>query len=336
MQNVFESVYLDFEKSQLLTSYLLKNKYITEYYDGEKIDYPETFNSKLIGIKKLFIILTLYDNIDFQPFTYKYSSLYDMGILKKRILCKYGANEIKTALNIMSISTKKLHAYYQKIVSIINYSNFKNYLLNIYIPAVINNLHESVVNILEKTFNDIQMNEKITEAKANLLIFLYQIMINLADGLAFSSNFYTEIFQCDKMKNTKIFENINYICKIKLPSEINILPAPQTLSDVIAFRKSPYIRSFRNVFSEWMQCIQEGNINMANKMKNDVIKANSYFEKLEKYHKYSTNPFVRTCVFIGGFIPIISEMLNVSTYVGGIIEDYLTEKNNWVLISNGR
>jgi hypothetical protein len=340
MKNSLKRVFLDKEKTDLLTQYLLKKQYIDTYIDGEKINYEnrKQYYQKcnLIGIKKLFIIMTLYEEIDFMRSNYNYKNFFDMGIseISRNEWSGYGIQEVLDALYLLKISHKNLFSVYKnKYDCFANQNEFERLVFDIYTPLAFQYSYKNVNEIFLEANKKVK-EEGLTNSKVNILFFINQVLTSLVEGLGFSSGFYTDIFQGDVTNNSKIVDDMYYICKFSLPKELNMLPAPQTLKDVISFRKSPYIKSFRCIFEEWMNYVEEGNISLAKKIEKDVIKANRCFEKLEKYHKISNSPFVRTGLFIGGFIPGLSEVINISTYAGGLIEDVLIRKNNWVLISN--
>ena len=114
MKNSLKRVFLDKEKTDLLTQYLLKKQYIDTYIDGEKINYETTRQSyqkcNLIGIKKLFIIMTLYEEIDFMRSNYNYKNFFDMGIseISRNEWSGYGIQEVLDALYLLKISHKNL------------------------------------------------------------------------------------------------------------------------------------------------------------------------------------------------------------------------------------
>lgn len=351
MKKIFNNLYLDIDKTSLLTEYLLKNKYISKYFDNEPIKYElrKDFYSKytLTGIKKLLILLTLYENVDFVRINYSYDDFYNMGFFESGEKIIWDEQTIKDALILIQMNYKKLKYNFEKKYKFkVEMGLFKEILLNSYIPHIkkywYKDVQENYVNlankyIIEKT----ELNQSIMDIYQTMLLYFYQTTISLMNGIACNADFYTNIFdENSTVTSVNAIENniddIYYICKLELPKELNILPAPQTLLDVINYRKSPYIISFRNIFQEWMNYIEKGEINIAKKIEKDVIKANGYFQKLDRFEKISNNPFIRTCLFAGGFIPIISEMINISTYAGGFIKDGLSRKNNWVLISNNK
>lgn len=121
-----------------------------------------------------------------------------------------------------------------------------------------------------------------------------------------------------------------------LPCEVNILPMPTTLQDVWNMRKHPAISAFRKVMCEWNHYIQTEDINAAVKIKKDVIKANHYLENLGKYKKFSLSPYVRTGLFVAGFIPILSNIVNIYSYAEPYIFNYIEGKHSWTHINDYR
>lgn len=342
MKNDLKRIFLDREKTELFTLYLLRKNYIDKFIDGSELDYDKRKfiykDRNLRGIKKLFILLTLYEEIGFSQSEYSYDRIFDMGIteMSSKLWSGYGESEVLNALYLMNIGHKRLMLDFKKKYTFVNAQNFEKILIELYIPIAKKYTYKSVKDIKQEVIYEIGNKQRITADMLYILSYITETFYSLVEGMGFPTNFYTDIFYGEVEKSTKIVENMYYFCKINLSQEFNVLPVPQTLEDVINYRKSPYIKSFRNIFEEWMNYIEEGNICLAKKVKKDVIKANQCFEKLEKYHKFSNNLFVRTSLFAGGFIPGLSEVINISTYAGGIIEDVLTRKNNWILISDAK
>ena len=328
-------VFLDNSMTSLLTEYLLKNNYINRYYDKEPISQFANNSYKLKGIKKLFVILSLYEDIDFVRTNYDYDNFCDMCDIKyKKIDYIYSKENVEDALLLLKLDSSSLKNKYYRENPVCNKKEFENTLINIFIPYATKYSYMGVDKIYNNLINKIMSEQKCLNL--NSLNFIYENVLSLAIGLSDKNDIYTDIFkgQCDKNDIKDKIDSMYYVCRVNLPTEVNILPAPQTLADVINLRKSPYVKSFRNVFQEWMSYIDEENITLAKKIEKDVVKANNNLTKLDKYYKFSKSPFVRTCVFAGGFIPVVSEILNIATYAGGIIDNELRKRYEWILISN--
>jgi len=111
------------------------------------------------------------------------------------------------------------------------------------------------------------------------------------------------------------------------------LPMPQSIEEVIKMRKSPYIKSFRSVMQEWSHYVNQGEYLLAEKIKKDLVKANTQLEKLERYKRFSLSPYVRIFNLIGGQIPVLGSVLGIISFIEPTITNHIQNKNGWVLLT---
>jgi len=176
----------------------------------------------------------------------------------------------------------------------------------------------------------------MTDSTADYLDrYLQEFFYNLVTGLRNSkkNTYYASLFHPRrKMKIEQFVDEINYISSVRLSNGVNILPAPQTLAETIEMRNSPYIKSFRSALADWSACFAEGEYRLAAKMMTDIEKANQALEKLTSYKKHKDSPYAQIGNFLGGFIPIIGQVLNVATFGSYVVERKIESENQWVLM----
>lgn len=186
-------------------------------------------------------------------------------------------------------------------------------------------------NNLSRFFYEVYNGDALSnliEIRADLAYALQSIDEN--DSVYVSSNL-THL-QGKQIKNNG--DGIYALVQTSLPNEANILPMPTTLQDVWDMRKHPAILTFRNIMSEWDHYIQAGDINAADKIKKDIIKANKGLERLGKYKRLSSCPYVRTGLFLVGLIPALSNVLSIYSYAEPYIIDYIERKYSWTHIND--
>ena len=121
----------------------------------------------------------------------------------------------------------------------------------------------------------------------------------------------------DKSKTIKLLDELYYLVRTNLKDEIQILPHPETFSDVLKFRNSKEIRRFRQILSQWCNAIAEGDYKVEKNIRNDIKRANHELKKLDKWKEYRSSPFNFWLDAIGGQIPIFSNILSaVNTFTG--------------------
>ncbi len=134
----------------------------------------------------------------------------------------------------------------------------------------------------------------------------------------------------DAHEMNKCSDDVRYILQLDLSSQINEFPIPNNMTDVLYLRKQSAIISFREVFFNWLGCLQVGEYDLASRIKNDVIKANAALEKYNKWEKKKTNLFYCTIDALVGLIPYLSTFLGIiSPYsLRATIKD--KNDNSWV------
>lgn len=339
-----------------------KKAFITKDINNSSITYD---GMPLRGIQKLLRHLVLFENIDFASSIYDCSQLIERGLVLENSICcsnnEPSENYEKKAISIMS-------AYKSDIVRQ-NIEIYKDELQMLQRPYNPNHTFWEKKN--HKTINRIRISD---DAYLDVKRDYYDIIQNLdflycSITQKSTSNFLYELFNGDAILNLigirnnlayacqsmeknksvfisnnlnnlqgksskKIVDDVYVLVKTSLPNEVNILPMPTTIQDVWEMRKNPAIKTFRKVLSEWNYYFETDNISAAEKIKKDIIKANHYLEKLDKYKKFSSSPYVRTGLFVAGYIPVLSNILNIYSYAEPYIVDYIDKNCNWTHIND--
>lgn len=322
-----------------LTEYWIREGYITSYHRGcpNGFDFTTTYNlekgHRIYDKKYLLFCLVLFDKIiTTSPSMFVYDKLVETGIIDRNF---YYRDMIGKEIDIDSIGEK----YYREISvdfirnnkkAMVNYLS-KDILHNNRFYSTVNPEYDYELYLEEPCMIGIQKH-----FNPNVAI-LREIYSSMTRGLILSKRndfvFYNGRLSY-KNKQYEMQNNFdkyaNYILQLDLTPEINRFPLPQNMIDVLYLRKRPEIVSFREVFFYWVDCIAKGEINIATKIKKDVISANNALEKYRDYERKKTNLFYCTIDAIAGQIPYLSNLLSaVSPYS---TRKTLKEKNSnsWV------
>lgn len=359
---LFDSAFLDLQYTQTFTELCKKSGVISKDIDNSAVTYDGV---PLRGMKKLLQYLVLFENIDFSSSIYDCSQLVDRGLISEKSICCSNSNPNvdydNQAISIMS-------AYKADIVkqNIQIYKDHLQMLQSSYNPnrdfwsgrsyKTINKIcvSENIYLDVKKDYYNIIQNLDIlysSVVKNNSAKFLYELfngdavsnLIGIRNNLAYALQSMEEnnsVYisnDLNHLQGKKIRNNVDDIyalVQMSLPNEVNILPMPTTLQDVWNMRKHPAISTFRNIMSEWNYYIQTENISAAEKIKKDVIKANHNLEKLGKYKKFSSSPYVRTGLFVVGFIPVLSNIVNIYSYAEPYIFNNIERRYSWTHIND--
>lgn len=359
---LFDSAFLDLQNTQTFTELCKKNKVISKDIDGSIVSYDGT---PLRGMKRLLRDLVLFENIDFSSSIYDCSQLIERELISEKSICcsnnnpnmecdkqaicimsAYKSDIIKQNVQIYKDHLHMLQSSYSPNCDFWKGRDYRtinkiciseNLYLNLddnyyYIIQNLDYLYGSIVeNNHYKFFYELFNGDAVSNLIGikNNLAYAFQ-SIEKNNSVYISNNL--NHLQGKKIKNN--LDSVYALVQTSLPEEVNILPMPTTLQDVWDMRKHPSISVFRKVMSEWNYYIQTDDINAAMKIKKDIVKANHGLEKLGKYKKFVSSPYVRTGLFSAGFIPVLSEIVNVYSFVEPYISNFVDKKYNWTHIND--
>lgn len=370
-----KSVFLDKHYRNIFEQFLIQNGQITKRIYDEKdqtIEELRVLKEPLTGIKRLLIILTLFENVDSSSSIYDFSKLIEIGIVPENNSISahrespdiYSEYYINAASDLMKLFRRDVIKWIKAsernhIDSLRKYAESKEFWKRMDKKKRIFACSDSQGNILtlSKDYDKIVDTAdelfsvgyayELSSAEGFLIDLLYNhdpaldigsVRDNLIEGLYYSENkkipFASAIFS-NGFTFSKIdaIETVYYTVKAYLPNEVNILPMPQTFEDVKKMRTSPYIKSFRNVMDEWSNYIEHGEFELAEKVKKDIIKANKQLERLERFKKCISSPYAATINLLGGFVPNLSYILGPIAFANPYIYRFLQEKYGWTLLT---
>lgn len=353
----YEYAFLDQQYATTFTELCVKTKTITKDFLGEGTTYT---GQPLRGMKGLLRNLVLFEKVDFSSSIWDCEQLIDRGLIPEKSICCSNqdpdAKYTEQAISIMSTYKADIIRLNQEIYkdelcalqsrysptrdfwknkdsNTINtiwlkdnfYVDFKDQYSNI-----IRNLDKLETIVTqgreERLMNDALNGNAITNLagiRDNLAYALQAVEERKAVYLTSKLNH----MQGEKITNTAA--DLYAFVEAQLPNEVNVLPMPETLEDVWNMRRHPSVKTYRKVMNEWNHYLQEGDIDAVKKMKKDVIKANHGLERIGKCKRFLASPYTRTGICALGFIPIISEILNVSSFAEPYILNSLENKYSW-------
>lgn len=368
-----KTLYLDKVYKDIFERYLIRKKMITKSFLDDKEQRPENLEitkCPLVGLKKLFILLTLFEDVNSNSSIYNFDRLIDVGLVKENNTLGNNENEVAYTADIIDEAVRLMKTYKRDIVKFIKRddrellrylsekSEAKEFWKNVdrssrmFICTDINGnpfeLNRDFDAIVEQV-DDLYSGCNYFESRGEGLLFdLFQnrsieldigsIRDNLIEGLYYSKNnsatFVSGIFSNTvPTKITDCVDSVYYTVQARLPNEINILPMPQSLDEVLKMRKSPYIKSFRNVMNEWSYYVGEGEYKLAEKIKKDLIIANRQLDHLDRYKRFSQSPYTRVFNVLGGFVPYLNVLLCIINLIEPYVTECIQEKNQWVLLT---
>ena len=122
----------------------------------------------------------------------------------------------------------------------------------------------------------------------------------------------------------------NIILMTDFAGGMGVIPHPETIKEVVKWRKNAGMKSFRSVFSDWISVLRNGDIDLADKMRSDVYKANNQLLKLDKYEKLNKNALVALVKTVLSKISAIDALVTASDFLTPYAADYIQSKNSWV------
>lgn len=360
----FNCLYLDRENRILLEDYCIKNKIVDKHikpknvdWDNLRLNYPSVYKymkssrrddlapyeiefaskKQLHGISNLLSYLTLFENIDSNESVYDFHRLTEIGIINENahIINEDDVFEHPThnekydevfeiALNIMKMKKRSIVSKFRREYPLHN--------------TLCRDEDDHILS-LSKDYDEIIRFSNYYDNRNPNSVFSYisSEMDNLMRGIYYSKYENLTIGTgClsipDRLETVKKIDDVYCTIKTQLPDEINIIPRPQNMEEVIKFRKSAELNSFRQIIQEWFKYIDEGDMLLAEKIKSDAIKANQALTKLERYQKCLHSPYFRVFNLVGGMIPGLSTILTIYGFISSFVEDGIQRDNEWVLM----
>lgn len=326
------------------TEYLVKEKYIAQYSKGcgGGFDVTTTYNfdsrHRIYDKNYLLFCMVLFDKlITTSPSLFIYDKVVETGIIDERffyrdylgrdnkLVNESGSYYSDVAVNFIRSNKKSLINYLSKDILHTNrfsatidpQLDFESYLEDPHHHGVQRKFNPNVFILIQ--IRDSMEKGLILSQKKDVIFYNGRLSYrNKSHELLFNSN--------------KFSDYTNYILQLDLSPEISQFPMPQNMMDVLFLRRQPAIKSFREVFFHWVDCIANGELNIAAKIKKDVISANNALEKYRDFERKKTNLFYCTIDAIAGQIPYLSTFLGaVSPYS---LRKTLKSKNenSWVTL----
>ena len=164
--------------------------------------------------------------------------------------------------------------------------------------------------------------------------YLDGTVVGLANSMCDSkATFYSCLFSNNTRNQIEIsdLEKIdNFVLALDFASGLGVVPCPETVSEVIAWREYSDLKAFRAVFSEWIHTLRSGDISLACKIQLDVKKANEKIKSIKKYEKLNKNVFVAFIKMFSSQIPDIGGLMSISDFITLYATDYQKSKNSWI------
>ena len=242
--------------------------------------------------------------------TFRYLDSYDDAeLITYRDIERH---ELPNALSLVSFMIKKSKKFLSKI-STYEYNQILSTVNDLFRPnkthicvncAYKHNLTKCLNSCKYSVEKNVSMLDWFTSSRRQTPIFCKSLHVN-------SDNTYD---------STKIIDEVYYMASLDLSEQMLHLPTPTSIREAINLRNRPEIKSFREVFANWCEYVQNGNdertIELINK---DFKHAQAILAKY--HHEESSKALASTCVkrnlldltfeCIGYFIPFLSLALGL-------------------------
>ena len=358
MINIFEEVYFDRLFKEELCYLAIREKWIDKYSSGFPLTAKEFSMKRRINYKrKILLYLVLFKHVNGRVSHYDLNKFVSEGLIKSdsNIVThirtipswdiettklsdsdKYLVNSIlNTSKLIIQSNSKKLANRYSK--ESLYYFAPNNKVKKLYSELLppIEEVQEMINYILTGKGHDKWKTPFSYYIQERTLFFLDEMVESL---FLSSKNKIVSINSIGSLQKKKksiksIKENLEYIININFVREANIFPYPENFDDVLRFRESKDIERFREVISNWISSIKEGNEKTIYKVKKDLINANKQLKRLTKWKEYKESQINFYVNSIGGHIPILSNVLTIIYTFDHLISKQIEQKNNWILIN---
>jgi hypothetical protein len=137
----------------------------------------------------------------------------------------------------------------------------------------------------------------------------------------------------EPLPTVELIDNLYYLVKTNLTNEVLILPEPRSISEAIEMRNAKEMKKFREILSEWLSALVQGDVMLEKNIRRDIQKANIELEKLKHWRQFEKSPLNFWLNSIGGQIPYFSNILSAFNSVAGLYSTISEKNNSWVLFA---
>ena len=193
----------------------------------------------------------------------------------------------------------------------------------------------NILNVIDREFEKIATGQEGNGFIADLLLLEFEISSTLSliqesqeNRYSFATTRVHSIYQTSDVRN---LHSAYSLCLLPMQEEIKYAPVVESIQDLIRLRERSEIKRFREVLSAWKSLLCKGEIDLAENIRADIIKANREISKLEKWKTVDKWFYYLTLPTM--FVPIVSNIINVgSVYTRFHIGRY-EKKFGWIGIA---
>ncbi|NAY92218.1 hypothetical protein GTQ34_09830 [Muricauda sp. JGD-17] len=299
---------------------------------------------------KVLLYLVLFDKIyDIgSDVDYDLSRFHSEGLLKYKNDLDYISHPVRILWNLRSdpkANIEEIYLYNSALEILRNRkAQILNYIFQFYSfndLKIASNAFDQIINVLEGNIDVDKEDFAIGYYSYFIEIvedIFYIAYIGISDSIKGKSIFASSldsqyISKSSHIQTTDIIDEFYYLAEIKLTDEIKYLPKPDNFEEAFYFRNKKEIKDFRNVMSLWLDSFHQGNINIEEKLRKDLRKANNALKKLKYIKEYKETKICFWIDAIGGHLPIFSHILNAVNTGIKIYEPFARKQSNWVKLT---
>jgi hypothetical protein len=354
---------MELEKAQLdhllldsLEQLAIREGLISRETEDAELSYSfirERKNKAIQQKQRLLTIITLFKKIDSNHSGLDWSELIKKGIISQNAtMLDHAAKELDN--NFFKLKTPEHKLFFDCHVETFHLlEKQKNKIVDFHFRKSEPDFYDrgsSVVskNDLTEAFDEIircilDTDETITvyHKKPHLHYFLnevYFVWASIRKGIYLSdltnnttlTTYFDSYTAKSHQSKIEVVEDIYYTVKTNLKNEIIMLPNPRTIEEAIEFREKKEMHQFREVFSEWIDCVRSGEVSVEYKIRKDLKNANNALKNLKRWKEFKESPINFWLNSIGGHIPLFSNILTVVNSAGYAYEKQAKSKTRWL------
>jgi hypothetical protein len=191
-----------------------------------------------------------------------------------------------------------------------------------------------LVTHIGKQFDDLSQGKSVNNFIADTIAIGFEIesILQLADiSKRENVSFVTNRLSTYRGKSEiEMMQNSYSLCLIPLQEEIQYAPVVDSIQDLLRLRDKPEIKRFREVLDSWKNSLLDGDVNIAEKMRGDIGKANKEIKKLDKWKKADKWMYYLSLPTI--LLPCVSNLVTVGEFITRSHIEKIERSYKWIAL----
>ncbi len=132
-------------------------------------------------------------------------------------------------------------------------------------------------------------------------------------------------------KELETLQETYTLCALLFKEEVKYAPVVDSIDDLLRLREKPEINRFREVMNMWKMAMLKGEIDIAERMRVDISKANKEIRKLDKWKNVDKWLYYFTLPTV--LVPYVSNLITIGSIITRTYIERKQRTHGWIAIT---